>query len=85
MKKIFRKKIPELYTQKNPQKLTEFEGVIRFLIRQKNKKLFEKNEIFANFTYGGQYCPTHRIHVGVVLDGFNDLYINEFNNGLVKH
>ena len=54
------------YIYKSPQKFTDFECVVRFLICQKNKKLFEKTLVFAYFTYWGHICPTHKIHIGTV-------------------
>ena len=39
IRKIF---FSELYTSKNQQKFTDFEGVVWFLIRQIDKKLFQK-------------------------------------------
>ena len=56
----------KLYTSKNPQKFTDFEGVVRFLIRQKIKSYSKKTENFVYFTYGGQYCPTHETYIGAV-------------------
>ena len=36
------------YIHKNQQKIPDFEGVVRFLLRQKIKKIFEKNMTFSS-------------------------------------
>ena len=63
MKCFFEKKnFFELCTSKNSQNFSDFEGVVRFLIPHKNKKLFEKTDILPILTKGAKFCPTHKLY-----------------------
>ena len=88
MKKNFEKfffwVIYKLYTSKNPQKFTDFEGVVRFLIRQKNKKLFEKNWNFCLFyLWGVIFAQPIKSILEWFFDGFNDLYHKSVSQTLI--
>ena len=84
VKNFFEKIFSELYTSKNPQKFTDFEGVVRFLIRHKIKIYSKKTEIFAYFTYGRVNIsqPIKSI-LERLFDGFNDLYHKSVSQTLI--
>ena len=57
-----------IYTSNNPQKFTDFKSVVRFLIRQIDKKLFKKLKFLQILPTGGQYFPTNRNYIGEIFD-----------------
>ena len=77
MKNFFDQRFSELHTSKFQDKFTELDGVVRFLIRQKEKNYRRRLKFFCKkfyFTYWNPFFETPKTVVERLIEVFNYLY-----------